>query len=396
MALRPYRTTRGCNILPMVGSSADLHLAMLGIRGPDQQPVSMRDGFFVKRHADAEIKQMAALGINSVRFWGSFMSWFMDPKEYLENLSYYCSQLNRYGIDMQFILFNQVPAGSASGGNGSAGLIAAGGNDREALRTVLWTLDNAWQLSSPTKPVGARQLSHWPEPRDLNEWDAHGAFLPGSDTIDAFCLKYAQDMARFFSTGIGKTVYHSMDLYNEVNVAAANPTRWANVRDMVKQIEQAVRVIQPEARLGCGMAGVPGLRTQELVQAGVKVDFLSVHVYDGANPGPYFDAGIAEAKFCGIPPENIMVTECYIIPTDHERMGNYTSALVSRSIGGYLWSMLRNNVYVNTGVNNGPIDGLMRCSQPALTIRTIDDLTFEPTEQKDLETSQTWFRTVYT
>lgn len=401
-----FEQLRGCNYLPFASTSHCLHLAWVSLANPTAgrptKPTSVSsggDGFFWASHLRDELNVLQGVGFNTIRLWGSFLGYLVNPTQYIANLKVIAQECNSRGIGISYVLFNQVPAGFATAG-GSALSIASGvGYSPNAILYSLWTLSDAWQslgLGAGTPqnmPSGEQDLNHWPEPMTEAEWAAAGRYGEWSNTtFQGLVGQYVRAIADFFANDAdGMTAYRSTDLYNEVNLAFGNATAKAALLDFMTKVAAVMAEIQPAFCPTIGWAGNPQQFIEEMSLLGFVPAYSSSHAYAYTATDNEFQtiggifAGTATQAATGPSGASIpsVMTEFYVVPENSGQMSRYFSALAGH--GGQSWCYIQNNAYRN-GVQSGtwdyhgfayPFDGLVTCTKPMLSILTTDTLTFE-------------------
>lgn len=396
-----FRTMRGTNWIP--GHATWGHCLPLWaqpMQDPNaSRPVSGKDGYFHPLIIDAELDELSSVGFNNVRVRGSLLGWAIDRVKYLASLAYVCRALRARGMGLTYELWTTTPAGFAAFalGSDSQSMLAAAGYDGSALRSLLWTACDGWQITNAANiPTNQLDLSHWPEPLSGVGWLAQGRMKDWIDTrFRDLCTQYVQDIGTFFANNAdAQAVHDSIDLYNEPDVAFSPSGATARQRaqiqaavtEFIAQCGVWIRRAFPAAQFTIGGTSV----WRDVVAMGCALQYVSAHYYTPTGVfGSAMDvslgqiqtkiaatavegadvAGIGPASFSGIPG---LVTECYLYPENAGRMHDYLDAMDASGIGGQTWSHLRNNGWRSVaGLGPGqPFDGIRECTTPAKLITT--------------------------
>lgn len=402
-----FTEIRGVNYLPLASTSHCLHLSLVPIVASAGRPTTS-GGFFHASHLTDELDVLESVGFNNIRLWGSLMGYLCNPAGYMASLKTVAAECHARGIGITYILFNQIPAGAATAGGSAYTFFSAIGDAPSTLIAALWAQCDGWQGNDDAPqnmPTDETDVSHWPEPMTGDEWIASGRY--GEWSNEDFQQKvgeYVRAIADFFvNDSDGAAAFHSVDLYNEVNLIfyAQDGTELASrelVLDFICKVESAMRTIFPTMATTVGWAGnpsgrdssLPGMTTQ-LAQRGCYLSYGSMHAYNyDATPEQFaaisavLGTAKAETDALNIP---LVFSEFYVRPENAGQMADYAGMIVDNGPGWQVWCYIQNNAYRDS-VQSGtwdyhgfsyPFDGLVTCSKPALQILTTDTLEFNPT-----------------
>lgn len=396
---------RGVNYLPMASVSCNLHLAWLTVDG--EYYSNTNGGLFYEPHFQQEIDVLAGIGFNTVRLWGSFLSWYMDRDDYISNLKKACKYIRAKGMSVMYCLFNATPAGFAVYGNDTLDIINAsnstfGTTDRTYVRNTIWALSEIWNtLARTTYSLSANDVyvTHWPEPFTASNMLAAGYYGDWSNTAYQTAISdYINDIAILFRDDTDASSAHLIyDLWNEANIVYPNATARTYAVDFMVKVARQITTIHPGAQLTVGWAGAYNAYTTQLVSNGIPLACGSTHGYVYEYPGAAADAqfvsmesnivqSIQEAISLGL--NAIINSEFYVLPENCGQIHRYIDILVRNNTGGTMWCYIRNNAFRAPGSGKtGPTvyDGLVVCSTLPKLITKGQTLSFIPHAQSTSE-----------
>lgn len=366
--MNAIRNIRGCNYLPFARTSHNLSLSMLPVHGKPTSgfPTVGADGFFDIVHLRTELDQLKRAGFNSIRLWGSYMSWYCDQAGYLACLYTLCQELHARRMGMTYLMWNAISEGIAATGSllsGAYTLTTGAAGAASGVLSGLWSLAEAWQTNTtlvvPFLPPNERYTSHWAEPMTADEWDTVGAYATWPTAFKNSVNAYITTIGRFFAQDMPATVLDSFDLYNEPDSSYGSyPALKAMILAFAKVTHDLLRAQLPNPiQCSVGYAGI-GHMTETLA-AGIPLTYYSIHNYGKTTMASVLATALAETPQL----KQMVVCEFYDTRVDFDGdLRLYMDAMDTAGASGYMWCYMQNNHYPT-------LDGIVKADTPSKLIK---------------------------
>lgn len=245
------------------------------------QPLS--SGFYSERDVSRELEQIASLGLNNIRVFGSFWAWMVDRDLYLRVLDSLCRLCSRHRLSITYCFWssttvtaNMVPMLSATQNLGLISNARTIGHYPALLSYLAWFCADG-TTGSPMPSGEPWNGGAYEEPgRELFE-RPFNAWAPASLVLNV--RTYVEDVAHYFAGPTGRTVFQSFDLFNEPD-PIFDKYGQTNVLDfiaMTRSIARAAGLVNYADTVGWGGLG-KNVNTHG-PRSVLPVTYVSSHIY---------------------------------------------------------------------------------------------------------------------
>lgn len=333
-ALGNWTDIRGTNYVTATATARDNVRMWLSPRpGP---------GHFDPALVEAELKFLAAQGLNSLRIFGSFYAYVANPQDYVRNLATFLALCRKYRLWVTVVVWDCF---------GADGLEVAllGQTERPGwmVQSLVGSAHGTMRRNQPTLPAGWGGT--WfasPGNRLLLTYGGPAAFPPA---VKGWVDGYLDALGQLLGGPYGD-VFLAYDLANEPDqlvLLGATPSRALDIAENLAAYT-APRLLwrHPKARFTVGMVqAVNGVLLHRRLRRrlGAGLHYLSYHDYQR---GEGFDVRALTAAALGKQEGLEVVCSEFYTAARQGHLRELLDALHAFGIGGQLWGALEDGIFV--------------------------------------------------
>ncbi len=368
-------------------------------------------GFYSERDVSAELRQIAALGLNNIRVFGSFWAWMVDRARYVQVLDSFTRLCVNNGLSVTYVFWSST---SVTGNMiplleklGALGLIApptigrypsllpilasasASGTGLPMPKGEPW---NGGAFEEPGRELFDLPLSAWVPPSLANNVRA-----------------YVDDVARYYAGPIGRIAFQSFDLFNEPDpIFERHPrqsrSRFGREANLVGFIAATKAVASAAGiRNYADTVGWGGLGSNIKFHGRgglLPVTYVSSHLY--RSPVALRSSIMRNrelARGVGCPYVVSEFWEKRPFSPGPQPLGPHVQVLSEFLVGGQMWGLIESNSFIDGREFDGVVRPARHYWQPGVPVtRSVPwskrDLTFisTPSVPADLGALRAWAR----